>query len=658
VTSRDDDREFDERRTLAREDGDETIAGVDELVQPVKVDVPTGPDQAQRYRRGELLGEGGMGEVWLCEDARIGRRVAMKVVHPRLTSNLEYTARFVREAVVQGQLEHPSVVPVYDIGIGDDGGMFFTMKRVRGVTLDRIITELVAHPEAEAGRFTRRRLLSAFSSACLAVDFAHRHGVLHRDLKPTNIMLGDYGEVYVLDWGIAKVLSDATAPPTERVTLDGPDMPSPSATRGLVGTPGYMSPEQVQGAPEALESTSDVYALGAILFELLALVPLHPGTDQEAVASTLTGIEARPSVRAPQRDAPPELDQVCVRATAFDNRERTPSARELHEALERFLDGERNEKLRVDMAKRHASDAAAAISAAHDKGGIPLETRQKAMSEIGRALALDPGNEQAVSSLVDLLTEPPREVPDEVREQLADSEARELKGIGRIAGVAYLSMAIYLPFFLWTGVRNVPAICVFYAFAAISMVLSFWAAGKKRAGPNLAFAASCTSTLSFATTATLFGSLIVMPALVAANATGYAIFLRGWRRVAAALFACAAIGVAVLLEVLGIPWSAYSFGDDGMLIRPGAIELSSVPTMTFLAILAVASLLTPTLAVSRIRDNLTRAEQQLSMQAWQIRQLAPAAANIGHVEPQGNEKKPDTSCPLRERAQRAGPRAR
>ena len=266
------------------------------------------------------------------------------------------------------------------------------------------------------------------------------------------------------------------------------------------------------------------------------------------------------------------------------------------------------------------------------------------MSEIGRALALDPGNEQAVASLVDLLTEPPREVPNEVREQLADSEARELKGIGRIAGVAYLSMGLYLPFFLWTGVRSVPAICVFYCFAAISMVLSFWAASSKKPSRNIPLAAMFASTLCFASTVTLFGALVVTPALLAANATGYAIFLRGWRRVTTVVFACAAIGVAVLLEVLGVPWSMYSFSESGMLVHPGAIELSSVPTMTFLAILAVASLLTPTLAVTRIRDNLTRAEQQLSMQAWQIRQLAPAAAEIGHVEPQ--------------RPQRSGRRAR
>jgi hypothetical protein len=271
---------------------------------------------------------------------------------------------------------------------------------------------------------------------------------------------------------------------------------------------------------------------------------------------------------------------------------------------------------------------------------LPLFDREGILRKIGRALALDPGNEQAVSSLIALLSEPPRQVPDEVRQQLADSEAAELKGIGRIAGVAYLSMALYLPLFLWSGVRSVPAMAVFYVFCTISMVLSFWTAALKKPSANIALMACFTSTIGMASMSTLFGSLLVMPAVVAANATGYAIFLRGWRRVVATLFACAAIGAAVLLEKLGIPWSAYSFGEAGMAIAPGAIGLSNVPTTVFLCVVAISTLLTPTLAVSRIRDNLARAEAKLSMQAWQIQQLAPA--HVGRVE----SYKEDKSAPV------------
>ena len=631
MTSGDDPRDIDKGETSVHQpdlDTRPTNVWVDEEAEAVKLDLPDWFGEDQRYQRMDRIGEGGMGEVWACEDRRIGRRVAMKTVHPRLASNQEYTTRFVREALVQGQLEHPSVVPVYDIGVDENGASFFTMKRVRGVSLDRIVGQLARDPGA-GGRFTRRRLLSAFSNACLAVDFAHQRGVIHRDLKPANIMLGDYGEVYVLDWGIAKMRSDSVVPPREKVTLDGPDVPRSAATRGVVGTVGYMSPEQLQGALEANEPASDVYALGAILFELLALVPLHPMDEQDAIDSTLSGIDARPSVRAPQRGTPPELDAVCERATALDGRERTPSARELHEAIERFLDGERNEALRRDMAQKHARSAAEAIDGSHAGADLPLVDRENVLRKIGSALALDPSNEQAVSSLITLLSEPPKQMPDEVRRQLDASQARELKGIGIVAGVAYLSMALYLPLFLWSGVRSVEAIVVFYILCAISGILSFSTALGRRPSVNVALAASFTSTLGMASMATLFGSLVVTPALVAANATGYTIFLRGWRRIVATLFACAVIGVAVLLELWGIPWSAYSFGQAGMTIAPGAIGLSAEPTMVFLFVMAISTLLTPTIAVSRIRDNLAQAEAKLSMQGWQIRQLAPGAADVG-----------------------------
>src|SRR5262249_46992441 len=150
-----------------------------------------------RYRGATLLGRGGMGEVRLCRDARIGRDVALKVMRgPSADPD-----RFVREAPVQGQLEHPRVGPGDDGGRDPQGSFFFTMKRVRGQSLRQVLDA------ARAGGVPQRRLVSAIASVCLAVDFAHHRGVVHRDLKPANVMLGDFGEVYVLDWGVAKVLS-------------------------------------------------------------------------------------------------------------------------------------------------------------------------------------------------------------------------------------------------------------------------------------------------------------------------------------------------------------------------------------------------------------------------------------------------------------------
>lgn len=225
-----------------------------------------------------------MGEVRLTRDARIGRHVAVK----RLLEPLSGEAtrrRFLREARIQGQLEHPAVVPVYDLDFDEQGQPFFTMKRVRGQTLSRIL-ELSARGDTETReRFGRRRLLAAFTQACHAVHYAHVRGVVHRDLKPSNIMIGDYGEVYVLDWGVARVDKDASDE-DERlpVVLDA----SMGLTRGgdLVGSLGYMAPEQMQGL--TVDGRADVFALGVVLYEILTLRPFRKSESFPAMVARVT----------------------------------------------------------------------------------------------------------------------------------------------------------------------------------------------------------------------------------------------------------------------------------------------------------------------------------------------------------------------------------
>lgn len=254
------------------------------------------------------LGAGGMGGVFRVEDTALGRQVALKVIGI-IDSSGEFGARLLREAKVIAQLEHPGIVPVHDVGTLPDGRVFYTMKLVQGPRLDQHRDELGGVPER----------LRTFQKICEAVSFAHAHHVLHRDLKPQNIMVGRFGEVLVMDWGLAKVLNaeiSAESSLSRKISLPPPpsdaDTAEADTAHGVVlGTPGYMAPEQARGDLAAVGPRADVYALGAVLNFLVE------GTDP----------------------APKALAAIAGKAMAADARDRYASVEELAGDVAHYLDG-------------------------------------------------------------------------------------------------------------------------------------------------------------------------------------------------------------------------------------------------------------------------------------------------------------------------------
>ncbi|MHC4778634.1 MAG: bifunctional serine/threonine-protein kinase/formylglycine-generating enzyme family protein, partial [Planctomycetota bacterium] len=343
-----------------------------------------GKEGEDRYDRGDTIGQGGLGRVIAANDRVLHREVAIKEMVRGRDSKI-LLSRFMKEGEIAGRLTHPNVIPIHDVGVRETSGEetpYFVMTRIKGRDLEEILDALQGDVVEVRGEFTRGRLLGIFQDVCQAVAYAHDHEVIHRDIKPSNIMVGEYGEVYLVDWGLAKVKGEECDPTLESGTEGGeegghtpPPLPadttpprSSSSTVALtldgdvLGTPSYMPPEQAAGRNDEIDERSDIYSLGAVLYKILTLRPPYEGrTKEELITKVLTEEVRPPSIRLSRvrtriaetgdpvplvfrQDVPSVLEKIVLKAMAREKSDRYTTAMELHGDLDRFLDGEKEKE--------------------------------------------------------------------------------------------------------------------------------------------------------------------------------------------------------------------------------------------------------------------------------------------------------------------------
>ena len=567
-------------------------------VRPHEEPEPVNHARAEGYTFGELIGKGGMGEVVAAQDERIGRGVAIKRMRSA-NPDAEQLTRFLREAKIQARLDHPAIVPVHELGTDEAGRPYFTMKRISGRTLADHMKE-GASPQ---------KLLRALIDVCLAIELAHSKSVVHRDLKPANIMLGDFGEVYVLDWGVARVLTEGTE---QRKPVDDIDtLDDGTQTGAMLGTPGYMAPEMIKGEP-ALQP-ADVYALGAILFEVLSGQALHPrGTA--ALASTLQQPQVAPRRRTDKAIAP-ELDAICFAALSEEPLDR-PSARAVAEKMQAYLDGDRDLERRRALAVEQLERARKSLAEGTAAG------RSAAIQRAGRALALDPEWTEAADLVTALVTTPPETLPPELEASLEREERKLTTQRSRAAFTALVSLFAFWAVWPLLGVEHwswligtyvALALHAFYVYRGIKT-------GKVNIWVGLA------SALVFCVLASrVAGLFVVTPVLMCGTLLGFtssSLFTK--HRWLAPVWATAAFLIPCALEWTGVMPTSWWIGLHEIGSRSSIFAWDG-PTAAAAMVIGNIVLVTAVGFVGiKIQAAGRTAKRALAIQNWHMNQLVPA----------------------------------
>lgn len=311
-----------------------------------------------RYVLLDQVAQGGMGSIYDVFDQDLRRKNVLKVIRSDIVADPQMCRLFVKEARITAKLEHPNIVPVHDLGLLSGKDLFFTMKKVQGESLADILTRVRRGDSAYVEKYSRYQLLTIFRKICDAVAFAHSLGIIHRDIKPDNVMVAEYGEVLLMDWGLAKV-QDKDEPEAEAETeaaadrlLENDPLAATRTRYGVIkGTPAYMSPEQASGFVNDIDERSDIFLLGSTLYAIATLYPPYVADDLYEMLDRAAVCDfTPPAERAPEREIPDELCRIINKAMSLDPDERYQTATELATDIDALLSGQTRSEHRLFAA--------------------------------------------------------------------------------------------------------------------------------------------------------------------------------------------------------------------------------------------------------------------------------------------------------------------
>jgi serine/threonine-protein kinase len=428
-------------------------------------------------------------------------------------------------------------------------------------------------------------------------------------------VLGEFGEVYVLDWGIARVVGDAAA----RADLDEPGALDTLQTvaGSVLGTPGYMSPEQVRGADD-LDGRADVYALGCILFELLALAPAHP-PGLMGIHAALHGKSPAPSSLAPDRDIPPELDAICTVALDGDRDKRFTTARALAEAVQRFLDGDRDLALRRDLARGELEAARTALA----RGNSPAD-REAALRAAARAIALDPTQREPAELVGRLMLEPPAETPREVEDVLYELDLDAFEEARPVLAFSGLTFMAFLPMLWLTGFHAPWFFGVAAVFATTIAVLAKLSPRARGVGGGRVILLAWAGLVVLL--AIMMTPILAAPGVAAVVAMGVAAHPRVLSRWLLMALMVGAVLVPWLLAVVGVLPDTVTVDGNTIVLHAYTDALAPTPALVGLALFVVQMIVLAVLLANRQAVSRRAAQHAVELQAWQLRQLVSTAS--------------------------------